>query len=154
MSKKLIIFAVLLGIVFLIGYYLYTNYYLPSTVTLPPPLENVDFPSEPIPYPTDWLDELKFPEEFRLVDTASGALPEATAQGWAAKFRYQGTPSECTELLSSFLEGNGWTIIENNKLDAGGFLLLIQREQGSGIIVIDIDPNDASQTLIIATIFP
>jgi hypothetical protein len=153
MSKKLIIFAVLLGIVILIGYYVYTNYYLPSTVTLPPPLENVDFPSEPVPYPADWLDELKFPNEFTLVDSSSGTLPEATTQGWAAKFRYQGKPSEATKSISSFMKEKGWTVAEN-KLDSGGNLLLIQREQGSGIIVIDFDPNDASKSLVVATIFP
>ncbi len=157
MSKKLVVSAVILVIAILLGYfgyYIYTNYYLPSTVPLPPPLTNVDFPSEPMPYPTNWLDELKFPSEFTLVDSSSGTLPENVTQGWAAKFRYQGKPSDAAKIISSFLEEKGWTIVENKKLDSGGFSLLIQREQGNGIIVIDTDSSDASQTLIIATIFP
>ena len=125
-----------------------------DNVTLPPPLENVEFPSDPVPYPTDWLNELKFPNEFTLVDSSSGTLPESTTYGWSAKFRYQGKPSEALKIISSFLEDKGWTIVENNNLESGGFSLLIQREHGNGIIVIDTDSRNASQTLIIATIFP
>jgi hypothetical protein len=157
MSRKLVTSAVILGIVILLayfGYYLYRTYSLPPIVPLPPPLASVEFPSEQTQYPVDWPDELKFPSGFMLVDSSSGTLPESTAQGWAAKFRYQGKPSEATKLISSFMEEKRWTIVENNKLDSGGFSLLIQREQGNGIIVIDSDPSDAAQTLIIATIFP
>lgn len=154
MSRKLIISTVILGIVIIVGYFFYTNYYLPSTVEFPPPLTNVDFPSDSIPYPTDWIDELNFPSEFTLVDSSTGTLPGATTQGWAAKFRFQGKPSDAVKIISSFMNENGWTIVENNKLDSGGSLLLVQRGQGSGIFVIDKSLEDSSQALIVATIFP
>lgn len=154
MSRKFIISIIILGIVIFIAYFLYTNYYLPSTATLPPPLENVDFPSEPVPYPTDWLDELKFPNEFTLVDSSTGTFPEATTQGWAAKLRYQGKPSDATKLISSFMKDKGWIIVEHNKLDSGGVLLVVQREQGNGIITVDVDPINVSQSLVMFVIFP
>jgi hypothetical protein len=160
MSKKVFLSVIGIGIfaivisACLVGYYHYKNYYLPSKYTLPPPLENVDFPSEQTQYPADWPDELKFPNEFVLVDSSSGKLPENTVQGWAAKFRYKGKPSEAEKVMSPFLKERGWTIVESHRLDSGGYSLLIQLEQGSGIIIIDDDPNTMSESLIIATIFP
>lgn len=157
MSKKIITLLAIFGVVLLtayVGYYAYINYYLPSRVKLPPPLRNVEFPSEPTQYPEDWPDDLKFPEDFVLVDSTSGTLPESTTEGWSAKLRYQGKPSDAVELASAFFEEKGWTIFQKTRLDSGGFSLILQREQGSGIVVIDSDPNDASATLIIATLFP
>jgi hypothetical protein len=154
MAKRFVFILTILGIIILGVYILYLNYYLPTKYTLPSPLENVEFPTEQEQYPADWLEEFKFPSDFILVDSSSGALPESTVQGWAAKFRYQGTPSEATKAISSYLEKKGWTIVESNELDSSGFSFLIQREKGNGIIIIDTDPNNASQTLVIATIFP
>lgn len=157
MSRKLIISAVVFGIVASIaylGYYLYSTYYLPSTIKLPPPLENVEFPLEQTQYPEDWINDLRYPEEFVLVESTSGTLPEGASKGWGTKLRYNGKPSEAANALSKFLEENKWNIVEKSGLDSGGFLILIQRDQGSGIIIVDFDPNDPSQSLIIATIFP
>jgi hypothetical protein len=156
MSKKLTIFLVILGVLILIaffGYYIYMNYYLPSIYHIPPKLANVDFPTEEKQYPTDWPNELKFPDDFLLVDFTSGTMPENSITGWSIKLRYQGKPSSAVEMLSTFFEDSSWTIVENDELDFGGFLLLIQREQGNGVIVIEIDPDNSLQTLVIATIF-
>lgn len=154
MAKRFVIILTILGIIILGAYILYSNYYLPTKYTLPSPLENVEFPTEQEQYPVDWFEELKFPSDFILVDSSSGTLPESTTQGWAAKFRYQGTPSDARESSMSFLEEKGWSIIENNKLDSGGYLLLVQREQRSGILIMDTDPNNSALTLIVATMFP
>jgi hypothetical protein len=160
MLKKLIIFLAILGILGIIvlmafvGYYLYLNYYLPKTATLPPPLANVDFPTEQVQYPADWPDELKFPEDLVLTDSSSGTLPDSAAMGWSAKLRFQGKPLEAEKIISAYFKDKGWTIVESTELDSGGFSLIIQREQGNGIIVIDTDPNNSSQTIIIATVFP
>lgn len=155
-NKSLLLLSILGIVIFLgyLGYYLYINYYLPSTITLPPPLANVEFPSEQTRYPADWPKDLKFPDEFKPVDFSSGLLPENSTKGWSAKFKYQGEASEVTKIISGFFENKGWTIIEHNELDSGGSALLIQREQGSGVIVIDTDATNSSQTLIIVTLFP
>jgi hypothetical protein len=157
MSKKLPIVLAIFGICFLasaIGYYFYTNYYRPARVTLPSALENIEFPSEPTQYPAGWPDDLKFPEGLVLVDSTSGTLPESTTTGWSAKLRYQGKPSDATKLISAFFEEKGWAVSQETQLESGGFSLILEREQGSGIIIVDTDPNDASATLVIATIFP
>jgi hypothetical protein len=147
------------GIVFLIiitGVYIYfTRFYRErATPSLPSPLTAVPFPSEPIQYPADWPGDLKFPKEFVLVDSASGTLPESTAKGWSAKLRFQGKPSEAVTAISGFFEEKGWTIVENDRLDSGGFLLLLRHEQGEGIVIVDTEPSNSSHTLLIATLFP
>jgi hypothetical protein len=157
MSKKIFVILIILIIVVLgayFGYYYYKNYYLPSTIRLPPPLANIEFPLVQVQYPPDWPNELKLPQDFILTDFASGILPEASTKGWSAKYRYQGKPAEANRIISAYFESKGWIIIENYKLDSGGFSLLIQRNQGDGIIVIDTDPNNSLQTLIITTLFP
>lgn len=157
MSKKLIPFLIAIGTTTLLaylGYYLYTHRAVSSIQPLHPPLANVNFPTDQIPYPVDWPEELKFPDEFVLVDSSSGTLPKGIIQGWAAKFRYKGNPSDVDIAISSFLIEKGWSIIEKSKLDSGGYSILIMMENGTGIIAIDKDPNKTSQSLIIVTIFP
>ncbi|MBP6569352.1 MAG: hypothetical protein KA270_19405 [Saprospiraceae bacterium] len=118
-----------------------------------PPLENVDFPSEQIVYPPDWPDEIRFPKEFVLVDYSSGLLPDNSKEGWSTKLRFYGNPSDAVKEASSYMEDKGWIVLQNDKLDSGGYLLLLQNEQGTGAIVIDPDPGNPSQTIIITTIF-
>lgn len=157
MSKKIKPMLAILGMTILLayfGYYLYIHYYVPPNNTLPPPLAKVEFPNEQIQYPSDWPEELKFPSEFTLVDSSSGTLPEGIAQGWAAKFRYQGKPFEAEKAISLFLVGKRWSVVEKNEFDSGGYSLLIQRGNGNGIIVVDDDPNSSSRSVIIVTIFP
>lgn len=157
MSRRLTFTILILGVGILavyVGNNLYRNYNRPSQPSLPNPLENVEFPSEPTQYPADWPDELKFPEDFTLLDSTSGILPESTTTGWSAKLKYQGKPSDAVKLASAFLEEKGWTIFQKTQLDSGGFSLILEREQGGGIVIIDADPNDVSASLIIATLFP
>jgi hypothetical protein len=152
-SKMIIIGIISLIVLVILSIYLTRFYRVNTTPTLPSPLTAVSFPSEPTPYPTDWPEDLKFPKDFVLVDSTSGTLPESTTKGWSAKLRYQGKPSEAENATTAFFEEKGWTIVENNPLDSGGSTLLLQREQANGIVVIDVDPNDPSVTLIIATFF-
>jgi hypothetical protein len=159
MSRKLVASIVALvcvacGFVALGAYYFYNNYSHRASATVSSPLQTTNFSSEPMPYPSGWLDDLRLPEAFTLVDSASGTFPESMVQGWAAKFRFKGNPSDAVKLLSPFLEEKGWKISESHELEAGGFVLLIQKENGNGIFTIDRDQNDKSQTLIAATIFP
>ena len=157
MTKKSILGLAFLGIIILVpilGYYFYTHYYLPSTLILPQPLANVEFPAGQAQYPADWPEELRFPPDFVLADASSGTLPEGTTTGWAVKLRIKGNPSEAKQLISEFLKDKGWTAVESDQLDSGGFSLIIKRENGNGIVVIDPDPNISSQTLVIVTVFP
>jgi hypothetical protein len=153
-SKMIIIGIISLLVLLSVSIYFTKFYRVNETPTLPSPLTAVSFPSESIQYPVDWPDDLKFPKDFVLVDSTSGTLPESTAKGWSAKLRYQGKPSEAETAITAFFEEKGWTIVENNPLDSGGATLLLQRNHGSGIIVIDVDPKNSSATLVVATFFP
>lgn len=159
MTKKITIPLAVIGILTILfiawfGYRLFSNYYLPSKTVLPSPLQNVSFPFTETQYTADWPDDLKFPNDFLLVDSSSGTLPEGTAIGWAAKFRYYGSPMEASQAIVLFLSEHEWTVVEDVKLDAEGISLLVQRQDGSGVIVLGTDPNDPSQTLIVASLFP
>jgi hypothetical protein len=123
--------------------------------TFPPPLANVEFPTQIAEYPTDWPVELRFPEEFTLADTSSGKLPEQDSVGWSAKLRYHGDPKSAADALSAFLIEQGWQIGQRTDLDSGGVLVLIEKDGGgSGIIVIDSDISDLTYSNIVATVFP
>lgn len=157
MPKKAVLAVVILVIIIVVpscGFFIYTNYYLPSKLTLPPSLANVNFPTGQAQYAADWPDGLKFPTAFVLVDSSSGTLPGGTTPGWSAKLRFQGNPSEAKKMISEFFKNTGWKIVESDQLDSGGFSLLIQHDAGNGIIVIDTDPNNSSQSLVIVTVFP
>lgn len=118
--------------------------------TLPPPLAKVPFPTKEVDYPPDWPTELRFPEEFRLVDVSSGVFLKGD-KGGAAKLLYKGHPQKAAELLSSFFVSRNWQIIKRYELDSGGVTLLIKRNK-SGIIVIDPDPNNPEYTRIAVTL--
>jgi hypothetical protein len=122
---------------------------------LPPPLANVDFPVQAIPYPSDWPNDLHYPEQFSVVDAISGTLPESAATGWIAKLRFEGDPSKAVQTLSSFLAEKGWQIAENTELDSGSVLLVIERDnKSSGIAIIDPDIHDPAFTNIVVSAFP
>ena len=119
----------------------------------PSSLANVEFSSEVSQYPNDWPADLIFPQEFYLVDSSSGTLPEGSKDGWSMKLRYDASSSEAEEIVIAFLEDNGWSIINNTPLDSIGYSILIRQDQESGIVIIDSNPKDASKSLILATIF-
>ena len=122
--------------------------------TLRAPLSRVEFPTLVATYPPDWPAELVYPEEFMVVETGLGVLPETAAHGWATKLRYEGNPQTAAELLSAFFASRGWQIAEKISLDSGGVLILLAEEgsEGTGIVVIDPDQDDIEHTRIVVTI--
>lgn len=157
MSKKLALLIIILGVGILavfIGFNLYRNYNRPSQVSLPSPLEHIEFPAEPTQYPADWPDEFRLPDDFVLLDSTSGTLPENTTKSWSAKLKYQGKPFDALNVMTEALQEKGWVVIQSNRLDSGRALLLLQRGGSQASVVIDTDPNDSSVSLVIATYFP
>jgi hypothetical protein len=159
MSKKLIVTIIaVLGVCVLIasiGYYVYASYYLPSRVApLPLSPQLQEFPSEEKQYPADWPVDFRFPEGFLLVDSTAGNLPESTGTAWSARLIYKGETSDAVRATTEFLVGTGWTVTENVPVDLDNTSLIVERGNGSGIIAISKDPNNSSQTLITATLFP
>ena len=126
-----------------------------EVATLPPPLEDVEFPTGPAEYPTDWPEALEFPEGFVLADAAGGSLPDATVEGWSAKLRYAGDSSSAAAAVGAFLGVEGWGVVEQTDLDSGGILLLLETSSGgTGIIVIDVVPSQPGFSLVEVTLFP
>ena len=125
------------------------------TITLPPPLAGVEFPTQAVAYPPEWPADLRYPEEFSVVETSSGALADGS-KGWAAKLRYRGDPQGAADLLSSFFTARGWRVVERTELDSGGLLILVQQDdkRNSGALVIDPDTSDPGYTRVVATVFP
>ena len=128
------------------------QYIQPSGID-PASLASVEFPSEAAQYPQDWPAELTFPTDFILVDSSSGSLPEGSKKGWSMKLRYAASSSDTEAAVTSFLQGNGWQIVQNEPLDSIGYSILIQRGKSSGIVIIDIDPVESSNSIILSTIF-
>jgi len=122
--------------------------------TLPPPLTNVEFPTQVVDYPPEWPTELRYPEQFVVVETTSGVLPNSDIVGWAAKLRIRENPQSAASLLSSFFTAKGWQIAEYTELDSGGVLMVVERDRDTGIAVIDIDVSNPDYAIILSTIFP
>jgi hypothetical protein len=122
--------------------------------TLVPPLQEVEFPTQSIAYPEDWPEELRFPADFALVGAETGSLPESTATGWAVKLRFAGSVGSASQSLQQFLGETGWTVAEQAALDGGGWVLVLQREAGNAIAVIDIDPGSPDSSRLLITLYP
>lgn len=122
---------------------------------LPPPLAAVSFPSQVIGYPPDWHPDLRYPNQFSLVETVSGISPRGV-KGWAVKLVYQGEARVAVDLLSNFFASKGWQTLERTELDSKGFLLLVQKDDKhqTGAIVIDPDTERPGYVKIVATVFP
>ena len=127
-----------------------------SLPTLPPPLEDVEFPGQQIPYPDEWPADLHYPESFRLVEAASGVLPEGEFTGWAAKLRFDDDPQSAADQLSAFFTELGWQIVEQTELDSGGILMLIEKgnKEGTGMLIIDPDTTNPGSSKVLTTVFP
>jgi hypothetical protein len=164
MSRKLplLVLIGLLGacaIALFAGYLFYQNFTRASQISnsqssIPNPLATISFPDEAVQYPADWPEELKYPKDFILVDTASGSYSEDTPVAYSAQLRYRGTPSQALAAMVAFLQENGWSVLDSTTSNSGNASLIVERAQGSGLIGFNIDSNDSNQTLITATIFP
>ncbi len=122
--------------------------------TATPPLANADFPTQAVTYPAEWPVEARYPGQFTPVGLASGQLPGSSSTGWSAKLRYAGRPQSAADELAAFFTAQGWQIMERTDLEAGGVVLLIQNDnRKSGVVIVDLDTGDRSQSVILATVF-
>lgn len=121
--------------------------------TVPPPLAKTDFPAQPIGYPAGWPDELRLPDQFALVEAASGTLPDGQSHGWAAKFRYRGTREQAIQALVAYFQGRGWQVLSHD-LDAGTTVLAIEHgnRQSTGSLILDTDPGDPGSVRVLLTV--
>jgi hypothetical protein len=121
--------------------------------TLRPPLADLAFPTDVVPYPTNWPAELVYPNGFMPVE-AIASLPEGSlTAAWGTKLRYQGAAVTAAKALADFFLQRGWTV-NQAPLDSGGFVLLVEdKESHSGIIVIDPDLENPGWIRVIATIY-
>jgi hypothetical protein len=124
-----------------------------ASPVLPPALGDVDFPPQVVAYPRDWPADLRYPDQFQPADFSTGVLPDGNQTSWTIKLRGPGSPAESAAALSAFFAQNGWEIAEQSDLDAGGILLIVQdKNGGGGLLVIDADPQQAGQSLILAMV--
>jgi len=120
--------------------------------TLPPPLENVEFPEDVKPYPVDWPADLHFPESFKSVDFNQGTLPGGNKLGKSLKLRFNGSIQDAIDGLRTFLNEKGWKIVDETDMDTGGKLWIIEKDGGgTGMIIIDAQGSD--KIVIIATFY-
>ncbi len=125
------------------------------TTPFPPPLADIAFPTETIEYPSQWPPELRFSEEFSLVEAVSGELPENIATGTSSKLRFDDIPQKTQEAIESHFRQQGWELVESTQLDTGGIVILVEDPDNGqgGIIVIDNDPNNLETSIVLVTIF-
>jgi hypothetical protein len=123
--------------------------------TLAPVLVDIPFPQQSAEYPSQWPSDLRYPRQFRVVETTMQSAGGKARQGWAAKLRYEGTPAHASENLAAFFSERGWRIVERTELENGGYLLLIARDgaSGSGSIVVGADEQDSGAARVLATVF-
>lgn len=120
--------------------------------TLPPPLARANFPKQAISYPQDWPTELRFPQEFVVVNTASGPSADGAVQIWTLKLRFAGNADAATEAMLTFLASRGWNA-QQSVLSSGTHVVTIERNNGAngGGFEADTDPDDpASARILIA----
>jgi hypothetical protein len=117
-------------------------------------ITNIEFPLESVEYPQNWPEDLKLPDGIILVDSKSGLAPEGDRQGWLGKFRFTGDPSEAERLISIHFSESGWKTRRIGEFASGGFVLLLEKDQSDGLVVVDIDPEDPSQVIIAVSCFP
>lgn len=157
MSKRyllLLTFLIILIIAIAAIYFISHSKPTTSTDITSSAIVNVEFPKTEEDYPADWPEELKFPPEIILVDSKTGFSADGNKKGWMAKFRFHGNPQNAERIIANQFKELDWTISEKHEFDSGGYLLLIEKEDGDGIITIEKDPNENTQSIILATYFP
>lgn len=114
-------------------------------------LEEDDFPVEEINYPSDWPETLEFPDEFKLVDANTTSILEDENPSLTGKIRHLNPPNVVNQSLLSFLNSHDWKVVRNESVDSGAYFLMVEKEGGSGMFVIDSEPN-GNGSLIIFTV--
>jgi hypothetical protein len=122
-------------------------------VDLSSPFLGVDFPLQAINYPTAWPVEIRYPDQFLLVDASSAQLPDIGKYGWSAQLRFLGSIEDAYDQLIKFYDAHGWKVTEYPQMNTSTRMLLLQKnETQSGIVVLDIDRTNPRSVLIIASL--
>ena len=106
--------------------------------------DSFDIPSDQIPYPDGWPQDLRYPQELELVH-AQGS----TEVGWEAALTYRGTAKEASDMLEKFFTNNGWVITDRTIQDENNFGLFIRRDDKQGFIVIGSDPSTNAVKIVL-----
>lgn len=117
-------------------------------------ITSVEFPLESVNYSPDWPDDLKFPDEIMLVEYQSGDALKGSSQGWSGKYRFNGDPSKLSGVLTNHFEQSGWNSTLIGDFPSSGYVLLLEKDQGDGLVIVDVDPDDPSETIIMVSLFP
>jgi hypothetical protein len=117
-------------------------------------ISNIKFHTENIDYPQEWPNDLILPDLINLVDYASGLATENDKQGWNGKFRFEGSFSQAEKMIKRHFMDLGWDIEKIEDSSLSEFVLLLSKDNGDGLVVLDIDPKDSNQIIIAISLFP
>ena len=98
--------------------------------------DSFDIPSDQIPYPDGWPQDLHYPQQLKLVH-AKGS----TEAGWEAALTFNGTAKDASDILENFFASKGWAVTDRTIVDDNNFGLFIGRNDNQGIIIIGSDPS-------------
>ncbi len=125
-------------------------------VSLPPMINKLKYEGEPVSYPDDWPNAVRYPKEFLLMDPVSGSLAGIggdNSTGYAAALLYKGNVSDAVQLMGEFMKSNGYTL-ECTKMQSWKYLLVVDKNHKGGAITFEEDLEEKDITRIIATVFP
>ncbi len=109
--------------------------------------DSFDIPTTPIPYPSGWPQDLRYPQPLELVH----AIGNAEA-GWEAAIIYDGTAKEASDIIENFFANNGWTITEHADVDENNLGFFISRNDSQGFVIIGSDPSSSNIVKITITV--
>lgn len=121
---------------------------------LSPPINGEYFPTQQVPYPPDWPNDLRYPDEFILVETVVSPTFADGTRMWDAKLRYKGDLKTADRLLSQFLTAKGWQIIDHIESLKRGITVMIERNNqlNSGGLLLNSDTEHPDDVIILVTI--
>jgi hypothetical protein len=94
---------------------------------------------------------LRFPQEFVVVDAASGPSADGVVQIWTLKLRFVGSTDAAAQAMLPFLAGHGWNT-QRSQLSSGTQVVTLERSNGGGGIVMDTDPDDSAAARILISV--
>jgi hypothetical protein len=117
-----------------------------------------NFPTQQIDYPLDWPSDLRYPEQFILVETMINPHADGT-RDWTAKLRYQGDIKTAANILSSFFSTRGFAIAYRaDRIDyrntAQAIVIFFDEgdRKNTGSLLLDSDTKSSEYTNILASI--
>lgn len=127
---------------------------IPPTITALSPLSDIEFPQDEINYPNIWPENIRFPEEFLLVEARSDYLQTDSTTIWTAKLRFKGEIETAENEITSFFISNGWQILDRTEEQSAGVIVIISKgdESNQGFIIIGSDASDPSNTNLFVSV--